>query len=87
MASTWYAAVSSSQTLSPAAPPKPSSPKLSERSRASAIDDESCVSMLLWEVLAAACVHCMYNGENAYHLQSDHIELITPGLLMAVQIL
>lgn len=31
-----------------------SSPKVSERSRASAIDDESCVSMVLWADLAAA---------------------------------
>lgn len=36
-----------------------SSPKASERSRASAINDESCVSMVLGGDLAAACSHCV----------------------------
>lgn len=61
-----------------------SSPKVSERSRASAIDDESCVSMLLGAVLAAAYLHCRYNGGNAYHRVSDHTELIIPGFLIAL---
>lgn len=58
-----------------------SSPKVSERSRASALDDESCVSMVLGADLVAvatAVVHCMHNRRIIYYLVFDYADPIIP---------
>lgn len=81
MVSAWYAAVSSPQTNSPTAPPKSHHPKSVRGVRASAIDDESCVSMVLVAVLAASVAHTVCTTEGM--VVFDYTELIISGFLMA----